>query len=261
MNKGFVIIAQNTSTTDYVKCASALAKSIKNVMPNANISLISDDVDDARYFDNVIALPYGDLDKEGNWKLINDWQVYEASPYTYTIKLEADLFITRNIEHWWEILQLRELVICTTIRNYKQEISTSKTYRNFIEDNKLPNCYNAITYFKKSDIAKEFFAIVRNIFENWEDYKKILKCNVNEKCSTDWAYAIAAHIIGEENCTLPNFTDMSMIHMKQFINDLPTEDWTDVLVYEKTTNAFRVNTYPQLYPFHYHIKKFADKIT
>lgn len=260
MKQGIVIIAQNTSKVDYIRCASVLAKSIRKTMPKINLSLITDDTDFHPLFDQVIALPYGDLDKDGDWKLINDWQVYEASPYEYTIKLEADMYIPKSIEHWWDVLKTRELVVSTHIRNYKQEISTVRAYRQFIDDNNLPDCYNSITYFKKSDLAEKFFKIVKDVFVNWNEYKSVLKCNIGEKCSTDWAYAIAAHIVGVENSTLPSFKEMSMIHMKQFVNELPSEDWTDTLVYEILDHSLRINTIPQLYPFHYHIKKFANKL-
>jgi hypothetical protein len=261
MNKGFVILAQNTQDVDYVKCAEALAHSIKQVMPNASVSLITDDVpNNKELFDNIIALPYGDLDPTGSWKLINDWQVYEASPYEYTIKLEADMFIPQSIEYWWDILKDREIVVSTTIRNFKQEISDIRAYRRFIDENKLPDCYNAITYFKKSELAESFFSIVRNVFENWEEFRSTLKCNTDEPATTDWVYAIACHILGEEKTTLPQFKEMSMIHMKQFINGTPSEDWTDVLIYEVLSDSFRVNTIPQMYPFHYQIKDFCDKV-
>lgn len=260
MNKGYVIIAQNTESVNYVKCAEVLAGSIKKCMPNARVSLITDDVDNAKYFDQVIALPYGDLDPTGKWKLINDWQVYEASPYDYTIKLEADLFLPVSIEYWWDILQHRDLVISSVVRNYKQEISKVRVYRRFLDDNNLPDVYNSITYFKKSDLAKRFFEIVKNVFDRWPEYRKVLKCKIDEEVSTDWAYSIASHILGVDNTTLPVFKEMSMIHMKQFINELPTEDWTDKLLYEVTTASLRINTIPQLYPFHYYKKSFCTKL-
>lgn len=246
MNKGFVILAQNTITTDYVKCAEVLEASIKKVMPESNVTIIT-------------KLPYGDLAPNSDWKLINDWQVYEASPYEYTIKLEADMYIPASIEYWWDILKNHDLVVSTTIRNFKQEISSSRAYRRFIDENKLPDVYNAITYFRKSEKSKKFFGLVRNIFENWDEYKKVLKCNVDEEATTDWVYALACHIMGKENTTLPAFTQMSMVHMKQFINDLPTENWTDTLVYEILPDQFRINTVPQMYPVHYHVKSFANK--
>lgn len=260
MTQGYVILAQNTNIINYVDCARTLAKSIKRVMSNASVAIVTNDVVDDNVFDHVIPLPHGDLDPDGTWKLINDWQVYDASPYDYTIKLEADMFIPKSIDYWWDVLKHKDLVISTTIRNFKQEISTVRSYRKFIDDNKLPDCYNAITYFKKSELAEKFFAIVKNVFENWDNYKLVLKCNSNELATTDWVYAIASHILGIEDTTLPWFTDMSMIHMKQYINGLPSEDWTDTLVYEILPNTFRINTVPQEYPVHYHIKTFSQKL-
>jgi len=244
MTRGFVIMAQDTETVSYTKCAKALEISIKRVMPNAQVTIITTDM-----------LPYGD--KGG---FANDWQVYDASPYDETIKIEADMFIPRNIDHWWDILGQQDIVICDKIRNFKGEISHARGYRRFIDDNNLPDVYNAITYFKKSDTAKQFYGIVRDIFENWEEYKKLLKCNTEEAASTDWVYAIASHIMGAKNVTMPMFDEFSMTHMKQFINNLPGEDWTQVLIYECLPHALRINTFTQSYPLHYHVKSFSDTL-
>ena len=249
MTRGFVIMAQDTPSIKYTKCAEALEKSIKRVMPNANVTIITTDM-----------LPYGDLAPNQNWKLINDWQVYEASPYDETIKLEADMYIPRNIDHWWDVLANKDIVVSSSIRNFKQEISDVRLYRRFIDDNHLPDAYNAITYFKKSDIAQDFFNIVKDVFKNWDEYKAILKCNPQELATTDWAYSIACHIMGVENTMMPNFTEMSMIHMKQYINGTVTENWTDTFIYECLPDQIRVQTIPQQYPLHYHIKSFSDKI-
>ena len=254
MNKGFVILAQN-SDINYVQCAEVLAESILRVMPNAKVSLISNNKSKSKVWDKIIKLPHGDL---GGFH--NDWQVYEASPYDYTIKLEADMYVPCSIDYWWDILKNKDVVISTAITNFKQEISTIKTYRRFVTDNNLPDTYNAITYFKKSETAKQFFDTVRFIFDNWEDIKPKFICNPEEPATTDFVYAIASHVVGVEKTTLPEFTQMSMIHMKQFINTMPTEDWTTTLVYEILPHTLRVNTIPQMYPFHYHIKSFSDRI-
>jgi hypothetical protein len=250
MTRGFVIMAQDIeNSTTYYNCAKALEGSVKRVMPEANITIITNSM-----------LPYGDQAPNTNWKLQNDWQVYDASPYDETIKLEADMFMPRNIDHWWDVLAHKDIVVSSCIRNFKQEISNIRAYRRFIDDNALPDVYNSITYFKKSDIAKKFFEIVKDVFENWEEYKATLKCNSNEIVTTDWTYAIACHIMGVENTTIPTFTEMSMVHMKQFINDCPTENWTDTFVYECLPDQIRIQTVPQQYPFHYHVKNFSDKI-
>jgi hypothetical protein len=240
MSRGFVIMAQNSDTVDYVHCAKQLEASIKNAMPDSNVTIITSDM-----------LPYGDT---GGFT--NDWQVYEASPYEYTIKLEADMFIPKDISYWWDVLEQRDVVVSTKIRNVRQELSDVKMYRKFIVDNKLPDVYNAITYFKKSPLAEEFFNVVKDIFQNWEEYKSILKCDSDEPASTDYVYSIACHIIGVEKTTMP-FDKMSMIHMKQYINNTLVEDWTKQFTYEYTNNTIKINSIIQEYPFHYHIKDFS----
>ena len=256
MSRGFVILAVDAGGTDYVKCARILANSIRRVMPNESITLITDAECDDKAFNYVLPLPYGDLAPDSKWKLINDWQVYEASPYEYTIKLEADMVIPCSIEYWWDVLCERDLVVSSTIRNFKGEISDCRVYRRFVDDNALPDAYNAITYFKKSEVARQFFVIVRDVFEHWADYRAVMKCSSQEEASTDWAYAIACHILGVEQTMMPTFTEMSMVHMKQFVNGLPNEDWSKILVTE-TFPSLRLNSYTQLYPFHYHLKAFS----
>ena len=246
MDKGFVIMAQGD---DYVTCAKALELSIKRTMPDANVTIITTDM-----------LPYGDQAPNTDWKLQNDWQVYAASPYEYTIKLEADMYLPQSIDYYWDVLKERDVVVSTNIRNFRQDISDVRYYRRFIDDNNLPDTYNAITYFRKGELAEKFFNIVRDVFENWEEYKRILQCKVDELCTTDWAYAIAAHILGAEKTTMPQFDAMSMVHMKQFINGSATENWTDSLIHELFPYTLRINTIPQVYPVHYHIKNFANVI-
>jgi hypothetical protein len=51
---------------------------------------------------------------------------------------------------------------------------------------------------------------------------------------------------------------MSMIHMKNFILNTELEDWTNELMYEFTEDNFKIDTIPQLYPVHYHVKSFAN---
>jgi hypothetical protein len=44
VNKGFVIMAQDTEKTKYTKCAETLKKSIHRVMSNANVTIITTDM-------------------------------------------------------------------------------------------------------------------------------------------------------------------------------------------------------------------------
>ena len=258
--KGYLIVASNNSTVDYIQCARVLAKSIKLFMPGAKVCLLTDDASIGHYiFDYVNVFPYGDV-SDTEWKLNNDWQVFDASPFRETIKIEADMIVTSDIGHWWTMLRHRDVVITMGCRNFKNEISYNRYYRKIFDINCLPDVYNAITYWRLSKVAKEFFGLVRNIFENWDGYKLLLIGGTNEAATTDVVYAMAAVILGVEKVTLPKTTYPSLIHMKSRINNITDADWTNQLVWEISNHDFRINTVSQQYPVHYHNKDFAKTI-
>lgn len=244
--RGYLIPAIDTDTTDYLSCATRLAKSIKQWHPNASISVITVKRCSDPVFDQVIPLPYGDL---GGYA--NDWQVFAASPYRQTIKLEADMLIVSPIDHWWKMFEHRDVVISTGCRDWKDNVSTARNYRQVIDDNNLPDVYNAVTYWRLSNTAKEFFDIVRAIFDNWSEFSKLLKFP-DDAASTDLVYAMAAQIMGPEKVTLPFATYPRIVHMKRHISGTITEDWTKELIWEH--DPFRIQTVAQWGAFHYHIK-------
>jgi len=198
-------------------------------------------------FDHVIPLPYGDL---GGYA--NDWQCFVASPYRQTIKLEADMIAASSIDHWWTLFEKRDVIISQGCRTFYDKLAESRYYRKIFDQNNLPDVYNAITYWRLSQTAKEFFDLVRAIFENWNEYKKLLKFPDNNP-TTDIVYAIATVIIGLENVTLPAGLGPTIVHMKRYINPIQTTDWTKELVWE--TDPLRINTVAQFGLVHYHVKE------
>jgi len=246
--RGYLIPAINTSTIDYLGCAVQLARSIKQWHPDANISVLTDNTCEDPVFDNVIALPHGDL---GGWA--NDWQVFEASPYRQTIKLEADMIAATPIDHWWTLFEHKDVVVSTGCRNLYDRSSAVRKYRQLFDHNNLPDMYNAITYWRVSRTAQEFFFLIKNIFEYWPNYKKFLKMP-EDTPSTDVVYAMAAMIIGPEKVTLPNGIGPTMVHLKKDIIPIMTTDWTQELVFESTEPGLRIHTVAQTGFVHYHIK-------
>jgi len=249
--RGYLIPAIDTESTDYLSCAIKLARSIRQWHPDANISVISVKRCSDPVFDHVIPLPYGDL---GGFA--NDWQVFVASPYRQTIKLEADMICASPIDHWWTLFERRDVVISQGARNFYDQPAQSRYYRKIFDQNNLPDVYNAITYWRLSNTAKEFFDLVKLIFDHWEDYKKILKFP-DDYATTDVVYAIAAQIIGPENVTLPLGLGPTIVHMKQYINPIQGNDWTKELTWEN--DPFRINTVAQWGLVHYHIKGWKNE--
>ena len=224
----------------YVACADRLAASIRWFHPTANITILTQEM-----------LPYGD---QGGFA--NDWQVFAASPYRQTIKLEADMICASPIDHWWTLLENRDLVISQGARTFYDDLAESRYYRKIFDANTLPDVYNAITYWRLSNAAREFFDLVKQIFEQWDSYKRVLKFP-DELPTTDVVYAIAAVILGPENVTLPAGLGPTIVHMKRYINPIQTDNWTKELVWEN--DPFRINTVAQWGLVHYHVKEWSNE--
>jgi hypothetical protein len=247
--RGYLIPAIDTPSVNYLNCAIQLAESIKHWHPDANISVVTVTRCDNPVFDHVIPLPYGDL---GGYA--NDWQVFRASPYRETIKLEADMIAAGPVDHWWTLLELRDVIISQGCRTYQNQVTDSRYYRKVFDANNLPDVYNAITYWRLSETAKEFFDLVKAIFENWTEFRKLLKFP-EDTVSTDVAYAMAAQIMGPNRVTLPPGLGPTMVHMKRHINSLQCNDWTKELIWEM--DPLRINTIAQSGFVHYYQKEWS----
>lgn len=224
----------------YETCANRLRDSILQWHPQANISIITAE-----------DLPYGD---QGG--LANDWQAFRTSPYRQTIKLEADMFCAGPIDHWWTMFEKRDVVISQGCRDYYDQYSNSRFYRKIFDDNNLPDVYNAITYWRMSQTAQQFFDLVRDIFKHWEQYRTLLKFP-DEHATTDVVYAMVATIMGVEQVTLPVGLGPTIVHMKRHIIGTQTDDWTRELVWERTNPGLRINTVAQWGLVHYQVKSWA----
>lgn len=247
--RGYLIPAIDSEETDYLACAVQLAKSIRQWHPDADISVLTVKQCNDPVFNNVIPLPYGDL---GGFA--NDWQCFHASPYRQTIKLEADMIASSPIDHWWTLFELRDVVISQGCRTFYNKPGESRFYRQLFDRNELPDVYNAITYWRLSVCAQEFFNLVKNIFENWDTWKTLLKFPDNE-ATTDVVYAIAAKVIGPELVTLPQGLGPNIVHMKKHVVPIIGNNWTEELVWEDTAPGLRIQTVAQHGFVHYHNKE------
>lgn len=238
--RGYLIPAVNTESVNYERCAQNLAASIRSWHPHADVTVLTRDM-----------MPF---DSQPGYA--NDWQVFWASPYRQTIKLEADMLAAGPIDHWWTLFEHRDVVISQGCRDYHDRISSSRAYRKIFDDNDLPDVYNAVTYWRVSETAQKFFQMVRLIFQNWADFRGLLKFP-DEQPTTDVVYAMAAKIIGPELVTLPPDLGPQIVHMKRHVIGTKTDDWTKELVWERIDNEIRVQTISQWGWFHYHVKDWA----
>ena len=244
MDRGFVIPAQGEQ---YHQCARALAKSIKYFMPDAKVATIGDCKDPI--FDHCIKF------NNPEPGMRNDWQIYRLTPFHETIRLEADMIVNGSIEHWWTAFEKRDVVVAQGTYNFYGQQSLVRKYRQHFDSNNLPDVYNAVTYWRKSQLALEFSRTVKMLFDNWATAIQCLKGWNNPEPDTDTVYAIAIKMIGKELFTLPK--DSMFVHMKGAINYCQGENWTKELVWELNKQGLRINTIQQTKPTHYYIKSFS----
>lgn len=235
--RGYLIPAID-SEIDYRSCARTLERSIREWHPDADITIVTRDM-----------VP--DPSAQG---FAIDAQMFAVSPYRQTIKLEADMFCASPIDHWWTMFEHRDVVISQGCRDYHDRLGRSRHYRAVFDANNLPDVYNAITYWRRSQTAREFFDLVKNIFENWVEYKTLLKFP-DDVATTDLVYALAATIMGVEKVTLPPGHGPQIVHMKRRMIGTTTDDWTRELVWEITDPGLRIQTVAQWGLVHYNVKE------
>ena len=252
--RGYLVVANNSDNgVDYTQCATMLAQSLKHWHPNCQVAILTNVEQPVKGFDLQIKFPYG-----GGHGQRDDWQCWHATPFRQTIKLEADMLVTSSIDHWWTMLEHRDVVISTGCRDFYQQEANYRGYRKLFDDNDLPDVYNAVTYWRRSTLAMEFWNCVKEIFGDWDLFQQLLKFPDSEP-TTDVVYAMAAKIVGAEKVTMPFATYPKIVHMKTGINPFVTSDWTNELVIENLPWALKINTVSQWGCFHHRAKSWHGR--
>jgi len=224
MTRGFLWFVQNNSDTDYVNLSIALARSIKKHNKINLICVVTDEKSQfhSEYIDQILVLDE-DSSSEHTIKFANEHKAFALSPFTHTIKLEADMLFTSSTDWWWDYLCQHDLVFSVNCRNYRDEIVEDKKYRQLFQHNHLPNIYNGLTYFRRSQRAMQFFTICKSITTNWRIVQQELLINCHDAYpSTDVVYALAYRIMDPLKEQLIDYPWFKFIHGKNGINDVPT---------------------------------------
>lgn len=275
MSKGYIVIAQNNGTVDYLEQAYALALNLKLTQSTVNnLTVCVDKKTKAliqpkhkKAFDKIVDIPWTDNAEDAEWKINNKWKYYYMTPYDESVILDTDMIFPVDVSHWWEHLSTKDVWACTNVKTYRNELVYDNYHRLDLKRNKMPNVYTAFFYFKKSDTATELFKMIQIIFENWERfYFKYMPKGKPDKLSGDVAYSLAMQILGiEDKCTMDHIQDLpTFIHMKSFVQNIPTseieEDWTkSIPTYYKSYKDFKIGNFQITHPFHYVQKDWMTK--
>lgn len=270
MTKGFVVLAQNTDTIDYVRQAYALALSIKLTQKTvSNISIITNDPVSDNYkqvFDQVIDIPWGDASEGSRFKVENRWKIYHASPYEQTIVLDTDMLVLDDLSSFWNTFENYDVYYTSKVYDYRSKLVTSDYYRKAFTANNLPSIYSGLHFFKKSEFAQEFYSWVELITNNWEMfYGHFVSEYYPDRASMDITAALAARIMDAEyKITNYKHDPVTFTHMKSRIQSWsePTDSWMQsVAVYFDKDCNLKIGNFQQQGVFHYTEKDFlTDKM-
>jgi hypothetical protein len=259
MSRGIFLLAQNTNEENYVKQACFCAFSIKQTNPELSVTLATNDFVPTKYekyFDNIISIPGEDLAVSEDWKVSNRVKIYDLTPYDETIVLDTDMLVLSDISNWWELLKDYDLYFTSQPKTYRGEVLTSNFYRRTFVENKLPNIYVGMHYFKKSDLAKEFYKWLKIIAVNYKEfYKQHLESRTPNFCSIDVSSAIAIKILDcESKVTNKSLSFPSFVHMKPKAQNWVRQvsSWQEyVAAYITDDFEFKIGNYKQTGIFHY----------
>lgn len=222
MSKGFLWFAQNNNLTDYARLSVELARSIKKNTKNNSICVVVDQksIFKSEHVDKIIILKEDDSAGDQN-KFANEHKAFYLSPFTHTIKIEADMLWTNNTDWWWHHLCQHDLVFAIHCMNYKGDIVKDSIYRRLFRINYLADIYSGMTYFRRSRKAEHFFKLCSLVMKNWGMVRESMLKNCHDQYpTTDVVYALAHRIMDPVNKNIVNFDWFKFIHSKPAINNI-----------------------------------------
>lgn len=264
----YTMLAQN-SDFDYVRQACLAAMSIHATNKNASVCLITNNPVPTKYkqlFDHIVDIPWGDHAEEETWKISNRWKIYHAIPYTETVVIDTDMLVLDDLSSWFDFLRNYDLFYTSKVFTYRGEEVNDNYYRKAFKQHNLPNLYSGFHYFKKSDLAHEFYTWLEMITNNWQQFYKSAASGkkFTTHPSMDVSAAIATNIMDIEHLiTNKKVNNPSFIHMKPKIqnwNDNFQYRWQDRIgIYLDDDLKLKIGNFQQNGIFHYTEKDFVNK--
>jgi hypothetical protein len=218
MSKGYLLIAHNNQSNDYVKQAIYCAQRIKMFCNDASVSIITSNSDYLKklpgfeVFEHVVSTV---VKVDDNYKLSFDGALsnktvkwinagrdlaYDLSPYDETILLDTDYIVSNsNLNSCFG--SVNDFML---FRNSKYVGSVEVT-DEFIRcsDYSIDFYWATVIYFKKSTKSKTLFDTVQHIRNNWVYYNSLYQIN-SGNFRNDYAFSIALHMLNNTTvATLP----------------------------------------------------------
>lgn len=233
MNKGYIISASNRD--EYIQ-AVACAYSIMSKNKNSKVSLMVPDTKKvpqsvSEVFDQVVDIPF----KVFETTRMNDWQLYWATPYEYTIAIDCKSLVKENHDSLWEYL-IEHYDICFPSKTISFDgVETKNTKTQVYErDYNLKIVNSHVFYFKKNtDLALRYFKMADPYITNWQTVcaKHFAAQHIPVSYDTNIMHSLVMECVGESHLPVHDniftYIDMQKAHLDGMIGRW--EKWTDRL--------------------------------
>jgi len=206
MTKGILVFAHNNAEIDYVKQAAFLADRAKQYL-NLPVSIVTDkeSIGD-RYkdwFDKIIIneIPTASTKKQYyngakmhsvlEFKNDNRCLAYDLSPYDETLMLDSDYVIADDVfkncfTSIYDFLLYKDAIDIAGNRDTGEFFTISETSVDFY--------WATCVFFRKTEINKRFFDLIKHIQEYYTHYRKVYNIQ-STTYRNDFAFSIAIHIM------------------------------------------------------------------
>lgn len=259
MSKGYLLVALGKT---YVEQAYLCAKSIKETQKINNVSIVTSDKVPSQFsdvFDKIIEVPWHDKDSKSFYITEHRWKVFHITPYEETVVLDTDIVFIDDVSHWWKYLSKKDIAFTTQVLDYRARLINNDHYRKAFTANSLPNIYCAFHYFKKNDVALEYYKSLEQVCTNHEKYYSVfVPKQTPKKSSMDINHAInilkTGHVDYELDC-------LKFTHMKSKIQGWEncSDNWIDTLPYYIGENFdIKLGNFKQHGILHYTEQQFCD---
>lgn len=218
MNTGALIFAFNNENIDYLGLARWSAANIFRLLriPTAIVTdrVVNDTKDYERF---VLTLPsatsgryFADYDKTLTWYNADRVNAYDVSPWKTTLLLDADYVVASNqlstlLESPSDFLAHKDAYDATGVTDF--------TLLNCFGDYRMPMFWATVVMFRKTEKARQIFAMMSMIKENWDHYRCIYKF-ANATYRNDYALSIALNTLNGHTppteCIPWNLTSLTM---------------------------------------------------
>lgn len=207
--QGVLLFASNNAALNYVKQANFLAKRISKYM-NLPTTLVTDVNVEAKFpqyadaFDSIITT--FDLKQHASNKICFDGDIssrtlpfnnknranaYNLTPYDETIVMDTDYIISNDILNRC-FDQHKDLLMYKDATHVGIHDKTPEF--KYVSDTSVDFYWATVFFFRKTQITKIYFDLVKHIEENYIHYRNVYQF-MSTVYRNDFAFSIAAHIM------------------------------------------------------------------